>query len=74
MPESWAGITPELQQCRAYLTLRGRLLGRALLELGWLRLFLASVKSLVQRLNDELAIVLNLTTNTAHTLTERIVT
>lgn len=40
MPESWAGITPELQQCRAYLTLRGRLLGRALLELGWLRLFL----------------------------------
>ena len=40
MPESWAGITPELQQCRAYLTLRGRLLGRALLELGWLRLLL----------------------------------
>ena len=40
MPESWAGITPELRQCCAYLALRWRLLGRALLELGWLRLVL----------------------------------
>lgn len=40
MPKSWAGIAPELHQCRAYLALRGRLLGRALLEVGWLRLCL----------------------------------
>ena len=34
----------------------------------------ASVKSLVQRLNDELVIVLNLTMNTAHSSTERALT
>ena len=34
----------------------------------------ASVKSLVQRLNDELVIVLNLTTNTAHSSTEWVLT
>ena len=38
------------------------------------RALMALVKSLVQRLNDELAIVLNLTTNTAHTLTWRVFT